>query len=303
MVRAEEEDVDHVEIALRVTDRAQTLPELSRLLELAGPVERPRLRAARATDERESRQLTLEREPSAGQLPIDSRAGPEIAVHRPRKRLGDQLRVAGLLRQLERAMRVPLRLAMVEAVEMHGQLLVDPCLELDVGLRVEQRLLEERALSDEVLGVEQGCELERHPRPVGAMRRLGRRLLEQRSSPCRRSRTEVVIGRRAEASQPRRRIVGRCEPDRDLGELRRGGRGTARTCGGRCLVERRGDLRVRSGRRRAEVPPALLGVADDLGQPTVHVRSLLRRRRAVVRRREQRVRESQPRAVRLDHAL
>ena len=61
-----------------------------------------------------------------------------------------------------------------------------------------------------------------------------------------------------------------CEPERLLGELRRGRRGAAIGRERRGPLDDRGDIRVRSGRRERKVAGALHRIIDDIGDPSVN---------------------------------
>ena len=75
---------------------------------------------------------------------------------------------------------------------------------------------------------------------------------------------------------------------------------SARVRAPRALFERQGNLLVWTFGRESEVPRALLGVGDDLGEPAVQVAASCRRRLRVGGRREQRMREDNCPAVTLE---
>ena len=94
---------------------------------------------------------------------------------------------------------------------------------------------------------------------------------------------------------------GRREARRVLRERCGGGRRAAPAGAFRCTVECRRHLPVRHRRRRAEMAPTLLGVGTASARRRC-TRARSSGRRAVVDRGQQRVREPQPSAGRLDQA-
>src|SRR5262249_7270542 len=97
-----------------------------------------------------------------------------------------------------------------------------------------------------------------------------------------------------DASLPRSWVVRSGEPTRPFPELRCALWRPARPRSPGCVVERRGNLRVGTGRGESKMPCAFVGLVDDLREPGVQRTLLGSGRLGVDDRSKQRMREGDP---------
>ena len=240
---------------------------------------------------------------------LDQRQRHALAAERfqegdERECAGEHGRLAQLLGQLERGAGV---LERVRHVARRVQAPPETLEDLDAESHVVDRLGQGReedvgARAESLLVRAYPAEADEGARPSLAVRRLADDLLEQRPRMADLAGLEVPLGRFDAASPPSVVVPGRREAASLLQQIGGGiGRAARRGAAGG-LLQRHRDRLVRLLRSQGEMPGALLGIVEDLGEPPVQRAPLRGGEQLIGDRREQRVREREPLAVLLQHA-